>query len=84
MFAAPVALMLAVLMTLGLPILPPRHLSTDAWPIDALPAEHERRLDAQVRAELIDQLAISPDVLAELRGHPVSIDPWRNLGGLGA
>jgi hypothetical protein len=73
--AVPVAVVLAMLMLVNLPLLPSRDVSPDAWPVDALPAEHERRLQ-QVRAELIDELAISADVLTELRAHPVSIDPW--------
>ncbi|PUA80584.1 hypothetical protein [Nocardioides currus] len=71
----PVSVVTALLMMVNLSLIPTRDLSIEAWPLDALPDEHARRLD-EVRAEVVDQLAMGPEVVGALRGHPVSIDPW--------
>lgn len=73
--AVPLCAVLAMLLMVQLTILPSRHLSPGALPIDALGAGHTQKV-AQTRSDLVDELGISPDLIAELRGHPVSIDPW--------
>lgn len=73
--AVPTATVLALLLMVAMPILPPRHWSPQTLPLDAFPAEHARRID-QVRAALIQELNIDDELVTQLRGHPVSIDPW--------
>lgn len=73
--AVPVAAVMALLLTVNLPILPPRQLSAQAWPLDVLPDQHARNL-SDAKADLVDDLDLAPEVLVQLRGYPVSIDPW--------
>ncbi|QIK76859.1 hypothetical protein [Nocardioides piscis] len=73
--AVPIAVVLSLLMSANLPILPTRDLSPAAWPPDPLPSAYPERL-AEARADLVDELAIGPEVLEALEGHPVSVDPW--------
>lgn len=71
----PVTVFMALVLTVDSPTLPPRQVSLDAWPVDALPSEHTKRV-AEAKSDLARELDIEPHVLGELRGHPVSVDPW--------
>lgn len=73
--AAPVMTVMVLVLAAQMPILPARNLSPGTLPLDAFPAEHSRRVE-QVRADLVDEFALDDALVAELRGHPVSIDPW--------
>ena len=75
MAVLPVTVVLTALLAVNLPIMPSRDVSLSAWPIDAMPGAHAERVD-RARERTVAELGISEDVLEELRGHPVSIDPW--------
>lgn len=74
-FVIPITAPMALLLTVNSPILPPRQLAANAWPVDVLPSEHQARL-AEAKSTLVRDLDIEPEVLAAVRGHPVSVDPW--------
>lgn len=66
-----------VALTMSLMALYPtaRDVAPGAWPPDAWPSERVR-VEKLAKQALIEDLDIAPAVLAELQGHPVSIDPW--------
>jgi hypothetical protein len=65
---------LCLMLTIGSPVIPKRNMQFGAPA--ALTAEGRTDRLVAAREQLIRDLDVSPDVLAALRGHPVSVDPW--------
>lgn len=73
--AGATVLSLCVFLSAGSPVLAQRQMTTDGFHPAAWGEAHTDRL-TEARTDLRRELGIDPIVLAALRDHPVSVDPW--------